>query len=358
MKEHFDDDELDNLAGSPEIPDETIQNLDQTMSLQFMCTDRSFAGTSEKRGWQNKELDLSVNPGKCPIQSALNWIHHLQDVCTRLKTSTKRETLNTFWKDLADQEAQHREHQRLMNQRKMDIRIQNVDQFRSDGEAMTREVQQYLNAEAPVHSFLVDCGNPNVRALFKEKDWNEIITLDRKPRPTLPNWLLRQLLECSRQESKAKMCKLPRSGWEPLLQLSNGDEDQEQDMDQNSGDGSEEEDDGRATAINPIEHNSESVGEKENITFSLYRAILNIFAEYASTSQDIRSSHGSEGWFSTHISGALIDGLLSDLPDVQLLRGEKMSISSSRRKNLGRDVATTKAHGHVSKAPGQLRDAT
>lgn len=209
-----------------------------------------------------------------------------------------------------------------------------------------------LQAEAPVHSFLVDCGNPNVRALFKEKDWNEIITLDRKPRPTLPNWLLRQLLECSRQESKAKMCKLPRSGWEPLLQLSNGDEDQEQDMDQNSGDGSEEEDDGRATAINPIEHNSESVGEKENITFSLYRAILNIFAEYASTSQDIRSSHGSEGWFSTHISGALIDGLLSDLPDVQLLRGEKMSISSSRRKNLGRDVATTKAHGHLRPATG------
>jgi hypothetical protein len=60
-----------------------------------------------------------------------------------------------------------------------------------------------LLTETPIHSFVIDCGNPNVEALFKDKDWNEIVTLDRKVRPFLPDWILRQLFAYSKQNSTA-----------------------------------------------------------------------------------------------------------------------------------------------------------
>jgi len=80
---------------------------------------------------------------------------------------------------------------------------------------------------------------------------------------------------------------------------------------------------------------------KESFTMALYCAVLNIFAEFASTTQELSGNQNPEGWFATHVSNPLIDGLLSDLSGVQLLRGEKMSISSSIRKNQNRDVTAS-----------------
>ncbi|KAG0205288.1 hypothetical protein BGX31_003006, partial [Mortierella sp. GBA43] len=142
MKEHFDDDELDNLAGSPEIPDETIENLDKAISLHrayisgprstfprltgrpmdrmpslettiklllgvlgspnasrgseatfvqnFVCPIIN-AAIGETRMARNKELDLSVNPGKCPIQSALDWYRDMPDITVNRRGTKKHE---------------------------------------------------------------------------------------------------------------------------------------------------------------------------------------------------------------------------------------------------------------------------
>ncbi|KAI8595680.1 hypothetical protein EDD21DRAFT_280200, partial [Dissophora ornata] len=172
-----------------------------------------------------------------------------------------------------------------------------------------------LQTETAIHSFVIDCGNSRVKNLFKENDWNEIISSSCKFRPTIPDWVLRQLFAYSQQNTTKKMHDFLRTGW--------------------------------ATLLPPPDDNEESMDifDKERLTATLYRAVLNIFAEYTSISQDIRGNENSEGWFAVHVSGALIDGLLSDLPSVQLLRGEKMSVSSSIRKNQTRDITSAKAFG-------------
>jgi hypothetical protein len=69
----------------------------------------------------------------------------LRDISVRLRSSTKRQVLSQFWEDLAHQETLQRQHQYLLEQRKLDIRRENVDQFQADGAAMTREMRRDLD---------------------------------------------------------------------------------------------------------------------------------------------------------------------------------------------------------------------
>ncbi|GJJ67783.1 hypothetical protein EMPS_00129 [Entomortierella parvispora] len=213
-----------------------------------------------------------------------------------------------------------------------------------------------LQMEAPVHSFLIDCSNPNVRALFTDADWKEITGVDRKSRPSLPDWILSQLIAYSQKNTISEMHNFLRSGWAHLLQPSDDSseeeagKDQEKDEDAASDDDSGEEDykdqvSSSGASAHSDDKTSEDILYKENLTMTLYRAVLNIYAELSSNSQEIRGHQNPEGWFATHVSDPLIDGLLGDLSNVQLLRGEKMSLSSSARKNLGRDVTSSKAFG-------------
>ncbi|KAF8923991.1 hypothetical protein BGZ58_002310 [Dissophora ornata] len=201
-----------------------------------------------------------------------------------------------------------------------------------------------LQTETAIHSFVIDCGNSRVKNLFKENDWNEIISSSCKFRPTIPDWVLRQLFAYSQQNTTKKMHDFLRTGWATLLPPpdDNVEEDDEEEVDEE--DDGEEANERHATAYTDKEE-SMDIFDKERLTATLYRAVLNIFAEYTSISQDIRGNENSEGWFAVHVSGALIDGLLSDLPSVQLLRGEKMSVSSSIRKNQTRDITSAKAFG-------------
>ncbi|KAF9932917.1 hypothetical protein BGZ65_004275, partial [Modicella reniformis] len=62
-------------------------------------------------------------------------IHH--DIANSLKSYRKQ---SNFWDQLAERESQQRQSEQLMEQRKLDLRGQNVHQLRIDGEAMTREL--------------------------------------------------------------------------------------------------------------------------------------------------------------------------------------------------------------------------
>ncbi|KAF9906943.1 hypothetical protein BX616_000563 [Lobosporangium transversale] len=83
-----------------------------------------------------------------------NWINEfassnvkvLQETAVYLFTGFKKETLTQFWEDLAAEEKYGRQQQQLLSQRKIDLRRQNIQQLRMDGEAMTRELEMELRA--------------------------------------------------------------------------------------------------------------------------------------------------------------------------------------------------------------------
>ncbi|KAF9167217.1 hypothetical protein DFQ26_005330 [Actinomortierella ambigua] len=70
----------------------------------------------------------------------------LHDIANSLN-SCRKQTLAEFWNDLAQQEARQKQSESLLEQRKIDIRRQNVAQLRIDGDVMTRELEEGLNAQ-------------------------------------------------------------------------------------------------------------------------------------------------------------------------------------------------------------------
>ncbi|KAF9345638.1 hypothetical protein BGX26_002913 [Mortierella sp. AD094] len=106
---------------------------------------KSRGATSDKREALSYEWASWLN------QFSTSDVKCLRDISVHLK-SYKKLTLTRFWEDLTRKENNRRWKQRhmdkrnwLMNKRKLDLRKQNIDQFRSDGAAMTRELDQELN---------------------------------------------------------------------------------------------------------------------------------------------------------------------------------------------------------------------
>lgn len=70
-----------------------------------------------------------------------------RDIANSLR-SYRKQTITDFWNDIAKQESQQRQREQLMEQRKKDLRRQNVTQLRIDGDAMTRELNEELNGRS------------------------------------------------------------------------------------------------------------------------------------------------------------------------------------------------------------------
>ncbi|KAG0257272.1 hypothetical protein BGZ95_005292 [Linnemannia exigua] len=66
----------------------------------------------------------------------------LRDVARSFRCQWK--SMSKFWDEIEERESQQRQFEQLMEQRKIDLRRQNVHQFRIDGNAMTRELDEAL----------------------------------------------------------------------------------------------------------------------------------------------------------------------------------------------------------------------
>ncbi|KAG0373685.1 hypothetical protein BGX24_011389 [Mortierella sp. AD032] len=66
----------------------------------------------------------------------------LRDVAKSFRSQWK--SMSKFWDEIEEQESQQRQFELLMEQRKIDLRRQNVHQFRIDGDAMTKELDETL----------------------------------------------------------------------------------------------------------------------------------------------------------------------------------------------------------------------
>ncbi|KAF9961534.1 hypothetical protein BGZ72_003372 [Mortierella alpina] len=70
----------------------------------------------------------------------------LRDVASSLRSQWR--SLSEFWDEIVEQESQQRKHEQLMEQRKFDLHRQNIHQFRLDGDATTRELDEALGEES------------------------------------------------------------------------------------------------------------------------------------------------------------------------------------------------------------------
>ncbi|KAF8924651.1 hypothetical protein BGZ58_001582 [Dissophora ornata] len=68
------------------------------------------------------------------------------------------------------------------------------------------------------------------------------------------------------------------------------------------------------------------------------------WAHFVDCAEDLGHEQ-SEAFYALRVWNALVDGLLKNIPDIKILRGEKCSQSSSVRKNEDRDLETKKALG-------------
>ncbi|KAF9547622.1 hypothetical protein BGW38_009626 [Lunasporangiospora selenospora] len=66
----------------------------------------------------------------------------LRDVASSFRSQWK--SMSKFWDEIVERESQQRQLEQVMEKRKIDLRRQNVDQFRIDGDAMTRELDEAL----------------------------------------------------------------------------------------------------------------------------------------------------------------------------------------------------------------------
>lgn len=70
-----------------------------------------------------------------------------RDIANSLR-SYRKQTMSNFWNEIAERESQQRHHEQLLEQRKIDLRRQNVTQLGIDGDALTRELDEALNASS------------------------------------------------------------------------------------------------------------------------------------------------------------------------------------------------------------------
>ncbi|KAF8923534.1 hypothetical protein BGZ58_002832, partial [Dissophora ornata] len=66
----------------------------------------------------------------------------LRDIARSFRLQWK--SMSKFWDEIEERESQQRQFEKLMEQRKIELRKQNVHQFRIDGDAMTRELDEAL----------------------------------------------------------------------------------------------------------------------------------------------------------------------------------------------------------------------
>lgn len=109
-------------------------------------------------------------------------IHH--DIANSLR-SYRKQTVSDFWNDITEQESQQRLREKLLEQRKNDLRRQNVTQLRIDGDAMTEELEKASSESSTVLPLRAP---PHVSP--QEAQYKENITDQDEPSTKQPGTIL------------------------------------------------------------------------------------------------------------------------------------------------------------------------
>ncbi|KAI7827155.1 hypothetical protein BC939DRAFT_501487 [Gamsiella multidivaricata] len=170
-----------------------------------------------------------------------------------------------------------------------------------------------LNIGSSLHSFVLDTGNgSSLRALDHSDDQELAKSLHRMERPTLPLWMKKEIAKYALQPDALE--EALSHGW----------------------------------AHFSIDHSNDpdvpAPDALKKFQFRLYSTILTIWTLYRDHTEDLQQEQ-SEAFYALRVWNALVDGLLKNVPDIKILRGERCSQSSSVRKNEDRDLESKKALG-------------
>ncbi|CAG8632796.1 3026_t:CDS:2, partial [Acaulospora colombiana] len=164
-----------------------------------------------------------------------------------------------------------------------------------------------LEYEQPAHSFIIDTSDDNIKNLFTKKEWEKIMNNNKKTVPGIDENMAKHLLKYKKKTPSEMRAHVMKPWLETIYR-------QEQHFD--------------------------------------YQYIHQVFTylldEYESPKNRLAQPH-AEGWYAVNIWSILIDKAFLNIPNIELVRGETCSITSSNRKNDGemyRIKGQRKALGH------------
>ncbi|KAF9211241.1 hypothetical protein BGZ59_008362 [Podila verticillata] len=100
-----------------------------------------------------------------------------RDIANSLR-SYRKQTMSNFWNEIAERESQQRHHEQLLEQRKIDLRRQNVTQLGIDGDALTRELDEALNENTNVSEVLMNARRSILKKQSEIADVSDLLAIN------------------------------------------------------------------------------------------------------------------------------------------------------------------------------------
>nr|CAG8668960.1 7504_t:CDS:2 [Entrophospora candida] len=179
--------------------------------------------------------------------------------------------------------------------------------LKSSGRIVEKVIYEYartLTYESYLHSFIINDVDAATISLFSEEEWKEITTSEIKDKPKLEHFHVELLKKYTVDNVK----ELRKALFEPFV----------------SGED---------------EYNKNIHFDLDFINYA-YRGMLFLWEKEEDPFDPLKL----EGWYEMDVWSRLIDPAFSNL-NIDLVRGEGMSLASSNRKNHGRSIADRKIIG-------------
>ena len=154
-----------------------------------------------------------------------------------------------------------------------------------------------LEKEQLAHSFIVDTSDDNIRGLFSEIEWREIMSVNKKTVPAIDRKLGEHLLKYKKKTPSAMRMHIMK----PWL--------------------------------------SGTYNIDEHFDFQYVHQVFSyLLDEYESPKNQLLQPH-LEGWYAINIWSIMIDKAFLNVQDIELVRGDSASVASGNRKKNNRNKA-------------------
>ncbi len=148
-----------------------------------------------------------------------------------------------------------------------------------------------LKVENPAHSFIIDTSDDNIKNLFNENEWEEIMNVNKKVVPAIDKYVGKHLMNY-KKKTPSEM---------------------------------------RAHVMKPWLNTTYNIEDHFDLQY-IHMVFSHLLDEYESPKNRLMQPH-AEGWYAVNIWGMLIDKAFLNVPDIDLVRGETCSVASSNRRN-------------------------
>ncbi|CAG8501609.1 11535_t:CDS:2 [Diversispora eburnea] len=258
----------------------------------------SVASKKEKEPEEEPLLMRALRKRKSINNSELEDVEKYKRVKSTQSTSDKE--------DIYDEEADEIETEsNLIDLTNFDVNYHSLDPQKmwtlKSGRVVEKVIYEYarnLTHESYLHSFIINNSDSAAKSLFSEEEWKEITTSEVKAKPKLKHSLVELMKKCTVDDVKM-LRKILSESFLP----------------------------------------DEGDFDLDFVNYA-YQGMLFLWRK----KENPFDSSKLEGWYAINVWGRLIDPAFENL-DIDLIRGEGMSLASSNRKNHERTINDRKKIG-------------